>query len=239
MTEPVPEFQLFGPPHLTVLFLTVAIPLVLCLLARRVPPAATIISYGLAAILLANKVAVLSYSIAHNSVPWTQRLPMQLCDWVTFIVAAALIWRKRTLCELAYFWGLAGTLQATITPDLPFGFPHFYFFTFNISHSFILIGVAYMTFGGGNFRPVAGSIIRAFLWLQVYLGAAVATNLLLDENYGYLCRKPLNPSLLDHLGPWPWYILSLEVLALVFFAAYYLPWWVYDKIKPSTYTGSI
>jgi hypothetical integral membrane protein (TIGR02206 family) len=179
--------------------------------------------------LVANKIAILSYSLIFNTVSWTQRLPMQLCDWVTFIVAAAMIWRGRTLCELAYFWGLAGTLQATITPDLPYGFPHFYFFTFHISHSAILIGVAFLTFGLG-FRPMPASIIRAFLWLQVYLVSAVSMNLLLDENYGYLCRKPLNPSLLDHLGPWPWYILSLEALALIFFTLYYLPWWIYDRI---------
>lgn len=239
MNEPIPEFQLFGFPHLTVLFLTVAIPLVLCVGARRFPPTASALSYGLATILLTNKVTVLSYSLIHNTVPWTQRLPMQLCDWVTFIVAAGLIWRKRTLYELAYFWGLAGTLQATVTPDLPFGFPHFYFFTFHISHSFILIGVAFLTFGGGNFRPVSGSIIRAFLWLQVYLGAAITMNLLLDENYGYLCRKPQNPSLLDHLGQWPWYILSLEALALTFFVLYYLPWWIYDQIKTRTHSAGL
>lgn len=230
MSEAVPSFQLFGIPHLTVLFLTVAIPVILCMTVRRLPATGKWIGFGLAGILVANKIAVLSYAIALDTVPWMQRLPMQLCDWVTFIVAAALIWRGRTLCELAYFWGLAGTLQATITPDLAYGFPHFYFFTFHISHSAIIIGVAFITFGNG-FRPVAASIIRAFVWLQVYLVTAVTANLLLEQNYGYLCRKPLNPSLLDHLGPWPWYILSLEVLALVFFAIYYLPWWIFDRVK--------
>ena len=35
----------------------------------------------------------------------------------------------------------------------------------------------------------------------------------LGWNYGYLIRRPLRPSLLDHLGPWPWYIISATVVA--------------------------
>jgi hypothetical integral membrane protein (TIGR02206 family) len=221
------SFTLFGPAHLAVLFLTVAIPVILCWHARRHPASTRSIAVSLAVILLMNKVATLTFTSAYNLVPWLERLPMHLCDWVTFIAAAALIFRKQILYELTYFWGLAGTLQATITPDLPYGFPHFYFFTFNISHSGILIVAAFLTFGM-KFRPQPISIIRAFLWLQGYLVITVIINLLTDQNYGYLCRKPLNPSLLDHLGGWPWYIVSLEILALIFFVCYYLPFGVYD-----------
>ena len=32
------------------------------------------------------------------------------------------------------------------------------------------------------------------------------------------------PSLLDFLGPWPWYLLSLELIALVSFFLLDLPW---------------
>jgi len=230
MTEQDYPFTLFGAPHLTVLFLTVVIPTALYLWARRVPDSTQRIAIGIAVVLLLNKLAVFTFACIYNTVPWLERLPMHLCDWVTFIAAAALILRRQTLYELTYFWGLAGTLQATITPDLPYGFPHFYFFTFNISHSGILIAAAFLTFGM-KFRPQLVSILRAFLWLQSYLVVTVSINLLIDQNYGYLCRKPINPSLLDHLGPWPWYILSLELFALVSFALYYLPFWIYDWWK--------
>ncbi|MEM1159281.1 MAG: TIGR02206 family membrane protein [Verrucomicrobiota bacterium] len=230
MTETTYPFTLFGPPHLTVLFLTVAIPVALCLWARRVKKATRPIAIGIASILLLNKLAVFTFACIYNTVPWLERLPMHLCDWVTFIAAAALLLRKQTLYELTYFWGLAGTLQATVTPDLPYGFPHFYFFTFNISHSGILIAAAFLTFGM-QFRPYPFSILRAFLWIQLYAAVTILVNLATDQNYGYLCDKPQSATLLDHLGPWPWYILSLELMALVFFTIYYLPFWLYDLYK--------
>src|SRR5882757_5227538 len=45
-------------------------------------------------------------------------LPMQLCDWALFAVVAALLGRWQTSFELAYFWGLCGTIQALFTPAI-------------------------------------------------------------------------------------------------------------------------
>jgi len=46
------------------------------------------------------------------------------------IVAAIAFWWPRCLLavELTYFWGLAGTLQAVVTPDLSAGFHQREFF---------------------------------------------------------------------------------------------------------------
>jgi uncharacterized membrane protein YwaF len=56
----------------------------------------------------------------------------------------------------------------------------------------------------------------------------IGINALLGTNYGYLCEPPRNPSLIDYLGPWPWYIGSLVILAVVKFWIYYLPFWFMD-----------
>ena len=42
-------------------------------------------------------------------------------------------------------------------------------------------------------------------------------------DYFFLRAKPADPSLLDFLGPWPWYILSTEGVALILFLLIYLP----------------
>lgn len=223
-----PPFEPFGPAHLTVLALTVLVPAVLAWLVRRPGGAAwqRPIAAALAAVLVANQ-AVLAWQGVQNGLPWTDWAPMQLCDWVTFLCAAALLRPRQQLFELAYFWGLAGTLQAVLTPDLAYGFPHPYFFAFQIAHAGIVVAVLYLVLGVGR-RPWPRSILRAFLWIQVYLAAAALVNVAFGTNFGYLRAKPARASLLDLLGPWPWYIVTLEALALVLFTLLYLPFLLAD-----------
>lgn len=221
-------FTAFGPDHLAVLALTVVVPAVLAWAVRQPGGEARKrpIALALAAVLVANQ-AVLAVVALQRGLPWDDWFPMQLCDWVTFLCAAALLWRRQLLFELTYFWGLSGTLQAVLTPDLPYGFPHPSFLSFQIAHAGIVVTVLYLVLGLGQ-RPVPRSILRAFLWIQVYLAAAALANVAFGTNYGYLRAKPVRASLLDLLGPWPWYIVSLEALALVFFTVLYLPFLIAD-----------
>jgi len=48
----------------------------------------------------------------------------------------------------------------------------------------------------------------------------IAVNYLLKANYNYLVARPDTASLLDHFGPWPWYIVVAYLLMfLLFFVA--------------------
>ena len=38
----------------------------------------------------------------------------------------------------------------------------------------------------------------------------------------FLREKPYNGSLLDYLGPYPWYIISLEAVAFIIFVSLWL-----------------
>jgi uncharacterized membrane protein YwaF len=71
--------------------------------------------------------------------------------------------------------------------------------------------------------PQATGMVRTFVWLNLYLLALVPVNLILDANYFYMMDKPINPSILDYFGDWPFYILVCEVLAMGFFAIAYVP----------------
>ena len=51
---------------------------------------------------------------------------------------------------------------------------------------------------------------------------AAAGDLLFDGNYMYLRHRPRGGSLLDLMGPWPWYIASAAALALALF-------WLLDR----------
>jgi len=237
MISPHP-FRLFGPSHLAVLAITAALTAGLVLLARRArltgDPDGTRVSraiaWFLAGLLVLDEAAVAAFAARADLPTLKDHLPFQLCDWVILACAAALFWRHRLAYELAYFWGLSGTLQALLTPDLAEDFPSLHFITFQILHAGVVVAVLYLTLGLGM-RPWPRSILRAWLWLQAYVAVTAAIDWLLDSNYGYLLRKPAQASLYDYLGPWPFYLLSLEALSLVLFLACYAPFALLDRLR--------
>ena len=60
------------------------------------------------------------------------------------------------------------------------------------------------------------------LIINALLPFILAVNWLFDGNYMFLRTKPQNGSLLDFLGPYPWYILSLEAMAFIIFTIIWL-----------------
>ncbi|HEY5895846.1 MAG TPA: TIGR02206 family membrane protein [Chthoniobacterales bacterium] len=225
-------FQLFDPVHLAVLASIVILPLALAFAARRQPRSglACGIGYTAAAVLVLNKIAVLILSHKHGALDLQNALPMHLCDWATIATILALAGRWQLPYEMAYFWGLAGTLQAILTPDIGGDFSDLAVVLFFVAHGGVIASILYLTLGL-RMRPRPGSVVRIFSWTIVYAVAASAVNALIGANYGYLCAKPDHPSLLDYLGPWPAYIASLLVLACVLFFVLYAPFLIADKIR--------
>jgi hypothetical integral membrane protein (TIGR02206 family) len=74
-----------------------------------------------------------------------------------------------------------------------------------------------------RFRPTFKSIGITMVFLNVMLVILVGVNYITGGNYMFLARKPDTASLLDVLGPYPWYLLSLEAVALVLFLLLYAP----------------
>ncbi len=228
--ETAPTFQAFSLEHLLAILLTVALPFVLARLARRYNARA--IGYAISGVLIANYVAYLLFIRPRSDLPWSATLPMQMCDWAMVVIVVAIASGNRRWFEVAYFWGIGGTLQAVLTPNLTFGFPDPRFFAFFISHSGIIVGVVFLMLTRG-LRPYPMSIVRAFLWSELYFVIALTVDLITGVNYGFLLHKPEAFSLLSFLSDhWPLYLLQMHGLALVFFAALYLPFALADLLAP-------
>lgn len=157
-------------------------------------------------------------------------LPLQLCQFSNLLIILVLNYRKYLWFEILYCWAFAGMLQATITPDLQYEYPHFLYFRYWIGHPGMLLAIVYASYVY-EMRPHPKSILKAMLALNVFFVFVVAVNLLLGSNYFFVCHKPLTPSILDYMGPWPWYLLSCELLALANFSLAYLPFWVKDLLS--------
>jgi hypothetical integral membrane protein (TIGR02206 family) len=224
-------FRAFGPDHLVVLAGILAACAGMARWGRRWTPAQrTWVGRILAFVLLAYIGVAYVRKAVTSGVSWGDSLPLHLCDLMVVACLIALVRPSPLAAEIAYFWGLAGALQATLTPDLRLGFPAFLFFHFFWGHGGILIAIVFLIAVQG-FRPRPGSVWRMMLALNLYVLVVGLIDWLTGWNYGYLRRPPLRPSLLDHLGPWPWYILSGEILALVSFWLLDLPWSLLRRSK--------
>jgi hypothetical integral membrane protein (TIGR02206 family) len=133
--------------------------------------------------------------------------------------------------EFAYLIGIAGALQALLTPDAgKYGFPHFRAIQVMVSHGAIITSAVYMSVVEG-FRPTPRSLLRVLVGMNVYMLFVGLVNWAIGSNYLFIAHKPETASLLDALPPWPWYILYIEALGLVFILLFYLPYAISDWRK--------
>ena len=220
-----PPFQLFGTPHIVAMVAMVAVPAVLSLAVRHLGSerATRAVCVSLAMVILVNQVVywIYRYLTLGGEVFVREHLPLHVCGMTVLLSVATLLWRRRLTYELVYFWGLAGASNAMVTPELTEGFPGYHFFQYFISHAGIVATAVFATWGLGM-RPTLRSLVRAFVLMNVVAAVMAPLNHVLDANYMYLCEPPETASPFLFL-PWPWYIGWLEVLALAFFGALYLP----------------
>jgi hypothetical integral membrane protein (TIGR02206 family) len=206
--------RLFSPEHLAAIAATAVLALLLTVLARRARARAPAIARALAVAILAGYVAEqLSYLIRGT---WSVRvnLPLHLSDAVTLVSIAAL-WRPRPglLTELVWFWALSASLQAVLTPDLNHTFPDVLFLTYFVTHSGAIAAACLLVIGM-RLAPRPGAALRAFACTLAVAVLAAAGCLATGGNYMFLRRKPSDGSVLDLLGPWPWYIAGAAALGL-------------------------
>jgi hypothetical integral membrane protein (TIGR02206 family) len=161
---------------------------------------------------------------------WTIQgmLPLWLCSVTSWTMPLLLIWRSQRYYEWAYFMGLIGASMALLTPDLMnYGFPHFRFIEFFTLHGAIIVAVIYMTTVEG-FRPTWKSLGRVFVLFNLLWLFDAWVNSRIGSNYLYTQGKLPTPSLLDLLGPHPWYLLSMEGLGILVSLLLYLPFAIRD-----------
>jgi hypothetical integral membrane protein (TIGR02206 family) len=149
-------------------------------------------------------------------------LPLQLCD-ITVLAAALALWLRRPLLvELTYFWALAGSLLALLTPDLPQHFPSVLFFQYYVVHGGSVMAALVLVIGLRQ-PPRRLAAVRVAM---ITIGFAALVGLIdavSGANYMYLKAKPPSPTPFDLLGAWPWYLAPAAVIGAVLFFVLDLP----------------
>ena len=155
-------------------------------------------------------------------------LPFHLCRAANLMLPFVMMKKSYRAYEILYFWGLSAMFQASLSPDIYAGFPHYHFIRFWLAHNLMVVAIIYATVVYGM-RPTWQSLWRAFGALIIFFLVTIPVNLILDANYFWILKKPPTASLLDYFGPWPWYLLTTTFFALVHFYLVYLPFQLRDK----------
>jgi hypothetical integral membrane protein (TIGR02206 family) len=217
----------FSDPHLAALaVLVTAVAGSVWIARRRSGRTTSAVAHILAALILAAWAGEYAADVINGS--WTVKysLPLQLTDAVSLAAAVALLTRRRLAVELAYFWSLSASLQATLTPDLGQNFPSVYYFTYFTYHVGAVVAGCLLVFGCGLYpRPRAAW--RVFGLTLAFAAVAGTADLVTGGNYMYLRFAPQHNSLLSAMGPWPWYVVGGALIGLVMLLALQ---WLADRV---------
>lgn len=233
------RFVLGGTAHLAAL---ACVALLGVWLVRRFrgadEPARRRVRWALLLTLWGNELGYHAWRLAIGT--WTPRemLPLHLCSLLVWADGALLLTRSRRLYEFAYFLGLAGATQALLTPDIgPYGFPHYRFAQFFVSHGILVTVALWFTLVEGH-RPTWASLARVLGALVPYALVVYGVNSVVGSNYLFVNRKPSTRSLLDILPAWPGYLPFLAAIAVAACVLLYLPFALADARRGRTTPGA-
>jgi hypothetical integral membrane protein (TIGR02206 family) len=226
--------SVLSPAYAVSIGIAVCVGAGLCIAARRHPGRWELwAGRALGILLVAGMLVWQIDQVARHT--WTVEadLPFNLCD-TALLVAAVACWSQLILLvELTYFWGLAGTFQAVITPNLYSHFPHLGFLAYTIEHLGILVAAAFLVVGLG-ISPRRGAAPKVFLITAAFTAAVGSIDAATGSNYMFLRSPPSAWSLLSVLGPWPWYIISAAGLAIVLLIVLDAPFWRRRRLARAT-----
>jgi hypothetical integral membrane protein (TIGR02206 family) len=217
------QFSAYGPSHWGVLVVTVLGLAALVAFGRRADPrTARRLGRGLAVLILLLNVGMEIWVFQPSRI--VQTLPFQLSDLAPYAAVVALWTHRWRAFSLTYYWGLVLSTQALLTPVLSGpDFPSVQFMAFFGIHVLVVWAAIYLG-GGLRIRPSWRGYRFTVAVTACWAAAMLVLNAFAGTNYGFVSAKPSTSSVLDLLGPWPWYLLPETALVLGVWALLTAPW---------------
>lgn len=167
-------------------------------------------------------------------------LPLHLCNQMTLLMPFIFIFRWKILWGITFFWIVAGCAQSIFTPTLTESMPHYEAIRYWLVHAVIILGAFYGLVVLG-WKITWKDSLRSILGLNILAAVIYPTNVLLDANYMYLNAKPPGTTFYDLLGPWPDYMLAMELIVIALFLTMLIPFYwtpikqyIVTKLKSKT-----
>ena len=222
------KFILFSNEHL----ITVGIGFISCILlvflgffTEKKATFAKIVAIAV----LGVKIAELLFRHHYYGETVDELLPLHLCPIVIILSIFMMFFHSEVLFQPVYFWSI-GAFFAILMPDIRDGMSNFASQSFFITHFFILFSTAY-AFVHFRFRPTKAGFLCSFLLLVTLAFIMYFVNNKLGTNFLYVNHPPVTKSLMDFMGPWPYYIFSLAGIDIAISFFMYLPFRKNKKAK--------
>ncbi len=220
------EFRSFTPTHAAAVVCVTAVIACLVFVARawRDTRRQRVLEWAIAGAIVALRAGVFVWNLMPSRISLATALPLQICDLTAVCSAAALVTRRRFVAAIAYFWGLALSIQGLLQPDLAGG-PHSLSFWLFWLHHALIVGAAVYLVAVRRFYPTRRDLLIAIGAGLVYVAVVFVVDMLLGVNYGYLGEGlPSQPTLLNWLGPWPWRVAVMAALGAAAMSFLWAPW---------------
>lgn len=229
------QFDLFGYQHLFALLIIGMIVVLIVLFRRKLrTPSVYRFSRRFLALMIINQEILLNvYRFNEHELSFAESLPFHLCGLAVILTAYMLLTENKNLFLNTFFILMLSAILALITPAINrnYGFPHYRYFQFFISHGLIVINLSFLLFVSKYDRSIRyHHLFTNVLVLTAIVPIVFVINALSGGNYMYLMSKPGSNTLFDYLGPHPWYLVVILALAIPFlFHLIYLPFYFRHK----------
>lgn len=226
------DFVMFGSQHLTAVGLIILIAVLLPWTVNKYanPTTEFRIRMLLAAFMWIQESSIWIYRINNGIFTVQENLPLHLCGFSALLLPILLYTKRPFLYQLLYFWGIGGATQALLTPTLQATFPSYLFIQFFLGHGGIVVLIVYATVIF-RYQPTWNGLVKTFFITASLMIPIGLINWLIDANYFFIAHKPNSASLLDIMGPWPFYLLPLIGVGFVIFVIVYLHFPIINLVK--------
>ncbi len=220
--DPGIPFHMWDLTHIFTIGIIIFVLVTVYMLRQQLTPYRRIIRITIGILLIFSRLSLDFWYVKTGEWTLSSSLPLELCSIASLISGIMLLTKSRFLFEVLYFIAIGGAMQAILTPALDFGFPQYRYIQFFADHTMLMLAPLILMWFY-HFKLTWKSVGKAFVTINVIAGIVFLTNQLIGANYMFLTKKPSTASLLDVLGPYPYYLLSLEAIVLIIFVVLYLP----------------
>lgn len=224
-------FQIFGPLHMLLSFLTISISVLLFIhrdKLRRFKYKENV-RYILAAVLFINMAVYYVSKIILGIYDWKIDLPLHFCFITGYIFMYILITGNKNLYRVIYFFTFAGPIPAMIWPDLAFSYDRYIFWQFVISHHFMLLSSVYVLIVL-EYKVFKKDILKAFVVGNIIVGFMAVFNNIFNTNYIMIKELPAQIykmyPFVKYLSPIFW----LELVAIFAIVIAYIPAYLMNRL---------